>query len=257
MSSLNYPRPKFLFAPECSPRTTLQRSLRVASAVISLVAASTGCGIFDTTITLSPQEFKQNFGSSTGTVPSVACTMAADPCSTVANQVGGSIMGATAKGICDTATQKCTAEVNATFSYPITLAKEQNFTTAVAGKAVSAVQSITLKYGISKNTTTFAIPETSLYIAPMGVTSVTDPRAVFVDKLPVIAKGMTIADGGGSISIPEGSPARAEFIKYIQNPTTPFVLLGNAKPVVKPGDAMPAGEIWLRVIPEFVVGLPR
>ena len=48
-----------------------------------------------------------------------------------------------------------------------------------------------------------------------------------------------------------------EFIKYIQSPTTPFVLLGNAKPVVKPGDAMPAGEIWLRVIPEFVVGLPR
>ena len=240
-----------------STQSGLARGLRLATASAALIAAAAGCGIFDTTITLSPQEFKQNFGSSTGTVPSVACTTATDPCATVANQVGGSIMGATAKGICDTATQKCTAEVNATFSYPFTLAKEQNFTTAVAGKAVSVVQSITLKYGISKNTTTFAIPETSLYIAPMGVTSVTDPRAVFVDKLPTIAKGMTIPDGGGSISIPEGSPARSEFIKYIQSPTTPFVLLGNAKPVVKPGDAMPAGEIWLRVIPEFVVGLPR
>ena len=52
-------------------------------------------------------------------------TTATDPCATVANQVGGSIMGATAKGICDTATQKCTAEVNATFSYPITLAKSR------------------------------------------------------------------------------------------------------------------------------------
>jgi hypothetical protein len=59
MSSLNYPRPKFLFAPESSPKATLHRSLRLATAIISLVAASTGCGIFDTTITLSPQEFKQ------------------------------------------------------------------------------------------------------------------------------------------------------------------------------------------------------
>ncbi len=175
----------------------------------------------------------------------------------VANMVGGSLMGATAKGICDVGTQKCTAEVSATLSYPITLAKEQNFATSVAGKVVSVVHSITLKYGVSKNTTTFAIPETSLYIAPMGVTSVTDSRAVYVDKIPAIPKGMTIPDGGGSITIPDGSPARAEFIRYIQSPTTPFVLLGVAKPVVKAGDAMPAGEIWLRVIPEFVVGLPR
>lgn len=245
-------------SPSNSPaRTTLSRALRFATASTFLFAAASGCGLFDQTITLQPQEFKQNFGNSTGTVPNVPCTMATDPCMTVANMVGGSIMGATAKGICDTATQRCTAEVTATLSYPITLSKEQNFATSVAGKAVSVVQSITLKYGVSKNTTTFAIPETSLYIAPMGVTSITDPRAVYVDKIPPIAKGTTIPDGGGSISIPEGSPARSEFVKYIQNPTTPFVLLGSAKPVVKAGDAMPAGEIWLRVIPEFVVGLPR
>lgn len=183
--------------------------------------------------------------------------MATDPCSTAANQVAGSVQGATVKGVCDTAAQKCTAEVTATLSYPITLSKEQNFTTAVAGQAVTVVRSITLKYGISKNTTTFPIPETSLYIAPMGVTSATDSRAVFIDKIPPIAKAMTIADGGGSISIPDNSPARTEFVKYIQNPTTPFMLIGVAKPVVKAGDAMPAGEVWLRVIPEFVVGLPR
>jgi hypothetical protein len=222
-----------------------------------LAATAGGCGLFDQTITLQAQEFKQNFGSSMGMVPSVSCTMATDPCAQVANMVSGSVMGATAKGVCDTASQKCTAEVSATFSYPITLSKEQNFATMVAGKAISVVHSITLKYGVSKNTTTFAIPETSLYIAPMGVTSVTDPRAVYIDKIPPIAKGTTIPDGGGSISLPEGSPARAEFVKYIQSPTTPFVLLGMAKPIVKAGDAMPAGEIWLRVIPEFVVGLPR
>ena len=235
----------------------VSRWLPAACAAALMAAASGGCGLFDQTITLQPQEFKQNFGNSSGMVPSVACTTAADPCAQVANMVSGSIMGATAKGVCDTSMQKCTAEVSATLSYPITLSKEQNFATSVAGKAVNIVHSITLKYGVSKNTTTFTIPETSLYIAPMGVTSVTDPRAVYIDKIPPIAKGTTIPDGGGSISLAEGTPARAEFVKYIQSPTTPFVLLGLAKPVVRAGDAMPAGEIWLRVIPEFVVGLPR
>lgn len=246
-------------ATSCAQRGA-RPSVRIAQALVAgslLAAASGGCGLFDQTITLQAQEFKQNFGTSSGTVPSVSCTMATDPCAQVANMVSGSVMGATAKGVCDTSTQKCTAEVSATFNYPITLSKEQNFATMVAGKAVSVVHSITLKYGVSKNTTTFAIPETSLYIAPMGVTSATDSRAVYIDKIPSIAKGMTIADGGGSISLPEGSAARAEFVKYIQSPTTPFVLLGVAKPIVKAGDAMPAGEIWLRVIPEFVVGLPR
>lgn len=238
-------------------RSAPKRIVRGLFAASLLACVTGGCGLFDQTITLQPQEFKQNFGTSMGTVPNVPCTTAADPCMQVANMVSGSVMGATAKGVCDTASQKCTAEVTATLSYPITLSKEQNFATMVAGKAVSVVHTITLKYGVSKNTTTFPIPETSLYIAPMGVTSVADSRAVYIDKIPAIAKGTTIPDGGGSISLPEGSPARAEFVKYIQSPTTPFVLLGVAKPVVKAGDAMPAGEIWLRVIPEFVVGLPR
>ena len=55
MNSLHFLRP--------SSSSRLARGLRLAAATATLIATAAGCGIFDTTITLSPQEFKQNFGS--------------------------------------------------------------------------------------------------------------------------------------------------------------------------------------------------
>ena len=52
MNSLHFPRPS-------STPSGLARGLRLATASAALIAAAAGCGIFDTTITLSPQEFKQ------------------------------------------------------------------------------------------------------------------------------------------------------------------------------------------------------
>jgi hypothetical protein len=116
------------------------------------------------------------------------------------------------------------------------------------------VRSISLKYGVPMNSTTFAIPELELYIAPQGVTSITDSRAIYIDKVPTIAKGQTLADGAGAITVDTSSKAGAQFVYYIQNPSQTFVLLVNAKPVVHAGDAMPAGAITVHVTPQITVG---
>lgn len=222
-------------------------------------AASGGCGLFDIPITLSTQEYKQNFGNSTGTVPSVSCTTQTDPCSQAASQVGSALAanGATVTGVCDTSAMKCTAKLDATVSYSLSLANDQSFATSVAGKVVSVVHSISLKYGVPKNTATFNIPQLDLYIAPQGTTKIDDPKAVYIDKIPMLTKGQVIADGANSITVDTASKAGAQFIYYVQNPNQTFVLLVNAKPVVRAGDAMPAGELWLRVTPVITVGLPR
>ena len=60
---------------------------------------------------------------------------------------------------------------------------------------------------------------------------------------------MTIPDGGGSISIPEGLAGAQRIYQVHPEPDDAVCAAGNAMPVVKTGDAMPAGEIWLRVIP--------
>src|SRR5262249_36065080 len=138
-------------------------------------AAAGGCGLLDIPITLQTQSFMQNFGNSTGTVPPVQCTIAGDPsCNTVTTQVNTAVAssGATVPPSCDMSVNPnlCVAQLDATFSYPVTLSKDQSFTTAVAGKAVAVVKSISLKYGIPTNSLTFNIPELDLYIAPQGVT---------------------------------------------------------------------------------------
>ncbi len=198
----------------------------------------------------------ENFGNASGTVQSVPCTMQSDPCSQAANQVSGSITssGATVTGVCDTTAMSCTAQVSATLSYPVNLSQDSSFASSVGGRAVSVVRSISLKYGVPTNTTTFNIPELDLYIAPQGVTSITDSRAIYIDKVPTIAKGQTLPDGAGAITVDTSSKAGSEFVYYIQNPSQTFVLLVNAKPVIHAGDALPAGTITIHVTPQITVG---
>jgi hypothetical protein len=239
---------------------TLKRShLKLGLAATLLVgAAGLGCGLLDIPIKLKTQEYQQNFGTATGTVPTVTCTAATDPCTSAATQVQGAVAsGTTVTGSCDTAAMKCMAQLNATVSYPVSLQNDQSFATSVAGKAVSVVHSIALQYGVAKNTLTFNLPEFDLYIAPMGVTRVDDPSAVYIDKVPSIQKGQTSADDAASITVDTSSKAGVQFVYYVQNPSKQFVLLANAKPVVKAGDPMPAGEIWLHITPVITVGLPR
>jgi len=246
------------------PTPTLTRRRIVLGALsVCAVAAAGACGlinpdIFDITIPLSPQEYTQDFGSNTGKVPSVPCTAAMNTCQTVANQVGGSIQGATAKGICESSTSTCSAEIAATLSYQLQLSNEQSFATSVGGKVVSVVRAIELKYGVPTNTTTFTIPEMMIYIAPQGVKSETDPKAVYIDKIPAIAAKQTLPADSGSLKIAAGTPAFEQFSYYVKNPTTPFNFLLVAKPKVKAGDDVPSGKIVIRITPQITVGLiPR
>lgn len=239
-----------------NPSKTRRRLLRglIASAVLG--AATGGCGLLDIPITLQTQSYNANFGNANGTVTAVPCTMQQDPCTAAANQVaaGAAQNGATVTGVCDTATSTCTARVEATVAYPVNLGQDPSFTNGVAGKVVTVVKSISLKYGIPTNTVTVDLPQLDLYIAPMGVTKIPDSRAVFVDKIPAIPKKKTLPDDSGTITIETSSPAGAIFVDSIKNPAKPFTLLINTKPTVKANDPLPAGQMTIKVTPQIVVG---
>ncbi len=223
-----------------------------------LGAAFGGCGLFDIPITLSTEEYRQNFGSGSGQLDSVSCPMQQDPCPALGTQLQSKVgAGASVSASCDAPTGKCAAQLDATVSYPVTLANDQSFTSGVAGKAVSAVHSIILKYGVPKNTLSFAVPSLDVYIAPAGVTQVKDAQAVYMGKLAAIAAGQTSADGAASLNIDTSSPAGQKLVFYVQNPTQPFVLLLNTKPVFHANDPIPSGELVVRLTPVLTVGLPR
>jgi hypothetical protein len=233
-----------------------RRLLRGLVAGLVLGAATGGCGLIDIPITLQTQSYKANFGNASGTVTAVPCTMMTDPCTAAANQVAASAAqsGATITGRCDTATSTCTAQVDATVAYPVNLAQDAGFNDGVAGKVVTVVKSISLGYGIPMNSVTIDIPQLDLYIAPQGVTKIPDSRAIFVDKIPAIARRQTRPEGSGTITIDTNSPAGAIFVDSIKNPSKPFTLLVNTKPTVKANDPLPAGQITITVTPKIIVG---
>lgn len=254
-------------AAKTARKTRLAWALRGALALAGLSAlgaAGIGCGlisadILDITFKLSTVSYAPDFGNSTGTVPIVQCTNMPTACSQAADQVKTQVQNATATGRCDMAVQpaQCVVDLGVALTYPITLANDQSFATSVGGKLVSAVRSIQLDYAIPSNTTNLALPEMQLYIGPQNAKSPTDKDVVFIDKIPPLAKGMTLPAGQRSIKIADGTQARERFVYYVQNPTTPFVLLLTAAPTVKGGEPVPAGKLDLKITPVFTVGLPR
>lgn len=231
----------------------------MGSAVFGLLLlfSSGSCGLLDVDITLATQTFMKSFGNTKGSVQSAPCTSQTDTCTAAAGPVNNAVAGsgATVSGVCDLATQTCQAELDVTFAAPLNLSQDQAFINGVAGKAVNIVKRITLKYGVPTNTTTFAIPELKLYLAPQGITSVADmTKVTYVDKISALSRGQTLPADAGRISIAENSPAFAKLVYYIQHPSEPFSVLLNTKTLVKAGEPMPAGDILVRVTPEITVG---
>jgi uncharacterized membrane protein len=145
----------------------LRGALSLGAGLALLGAAACGLvstNILDKTFELSAQKFSLDFGTTTGKVPTVACTVAGDPkCAALASQV--SAAGGTATGICDTTAKSCSAEIMVTKSYPVTLSNDPSFAQTIGSKAISIVKAIELSYGAS-NMSTVNLPEMMLYIGP-------------------------------------------------------------------------------------------
>lgn len=225
------------------------------------VGGLAGCGVLDAldaTFSLAPQDYKQDFGTRTGMVPSIMCPLTPDPCATGATALQTMLQpnGGMITGTCDTAASRCAFKTNITVKNPITLAMDQSFATGVAGKAVSILKALTLSYEIPRNTLSVGLPESQIYIAPMGTADVTSPQAALLGKIPAISKGQTIAAGGGSIKVDVNSPAGQQLTQYLKNPTTPFLFLLNTQPTLTGGSALPSGDIQVRITPSITVGFP-
>ncbi len=238
-------------------RKLLRSSLGLGAAVSLALLGSAACGlistnILDKTFELSAQKFSLDFGTNTGKVPSVPCTVAGDvKCTTLASQVAAA--GGTATGICDTTAKLCYADISVTKGYPVTLSNEPSFVSSVGSKAITIVKAIELAY-TANNSSTVNLPDMDLYIGPDTAKSPTDKDVYLIDKIPAIARNTQ--NRTGKIVVPSGSPAFERFTYYLQNPKVPFSLMVVGKPTVRANDDLPSGKVDISVTPAFTVGLP-
>lgn len=229
-------------------------------AVVILSTAAGGCNsdIFDVAVSLSSETYALDFGSATGTVPTIAC----DPSN--AQACGSSqviqLMPANGTGevdvnlACDATTDRCFAQAKARVTYTVDVLQDQGFTSQVGRRAVSLVRSLDLAYTVPTNATNFAIPEIDLYVGPPGTTQSTDAGVFAVDHTQPLPAGSAFTSPAMHLTLVDGSPAH-DLIESSVKSETPFVFLLTSAPRLESGSPLPAGMLQVDIQPVLGLGL--
>ncbi len=237
-------------------------STRAPVLAVLLLTVATGCSsdIFDINVVLTSKVFPIEFGSATGTIPTLPC----DPMGLAVcggNQVialGGGTdpvdVHVALNAACDPGTLLCYAEANARATYTVDVLRDESFTSKVGRRAVSVVRMLDMAYTIPTNTTTFDIPPIAVHVGPPGTTTVGDPGTFLVDNMPPLAAGTVVAAEPRHFVLADDSPARDLIERQIQN-KSPFVFLMTVAPRLESGSPVPAGKVEIAIRPVLGLGI--
>ena len=237
--------------------------LLLRCALVASLSGGCAADVFDVDVALTARTFVADFGSQTGTIPTVTCT------NEVAQQVcGGSasvgVDTSAATGVpsdvqvslgCDAGTSQCFAQASAHLSQPVDVLQDDAFVTRVERHALSFVQLVDVAYTIPANTLTFDIPQIDIYAGPAGSTRETDPGVAIVGSTQPVPAGAVVNDAQ-HITISDETPARPLIEHAIENKQG-FVFVVVANPRLGAGAAVPAGSVQIDVAPKLTIGLPR
>ncbi|HEY6476409.1 MAG TPA: hypothetical protein VI456_07480 [Polyangia bacterium] len=170
------------------------------------------------------------------TFPSIACTTDND-CCTLGSAAG--IDCATTMLACMSGT--CSAELPESQATPINLSTDVmpslSSYTSLVDISISSIN-----YTVRSNSLNVAVPPLSIYLAPNGVTSPSDPSAQLFGTVPSIAAGATPT---GSVQLVTNSAAI--FQAFTKNVATPFEIITATTVVIGAGMPVPTGAITIAV----------
>jgi len=245
-----------------SKRSTsrVSRALRRA-ACAGLVIAATACGtdIFSLEIDLQTVTLSADFGTSTGTIPVVACDPALPGvCGSVqvvdTSAVQTNVADVTVSPACDPGTSQCFGEATVSLVQPVNVLQDDSFTSRAARGSTSLVRTVDLAYTMPVNTLNFAVPDIAVYVGPGDATHASDPGVVLLDTIPGVPAGTTFTDRR-HLTIAEGSDA-ANVIEGNIGARTQFVFILVTTPRITGGSPVPAGAFEIDLFPTVQVGFP-
>jgi hypothetical protein len=236
------------------------RALRRAAGA-ALVVAATACGtdLFSLEIDLQTVTLSADFGTSTGTIPVVACDPAMPAICGGAQIVDVSGVQSNVADVsvspgCDPATSQCFGQATVSLIQPVNVLQDDSFTSRAARGSTSLVHSVDLAYTMPVNTLSFAVPDIAVYVGPGDATHASDPGVVLVDTIPGVAAGTTFTDRR-HLTIAEGSDA-ANVIEGNIGARTQFVFILVTTPRIAGGAPAPAGAFEVDLFPTVQIGFP-
>jgi hypothetical protein len=232
---------------------------------IALVGAAiaAGCGdLAGADIVLAPTSLRADFGSTPGTVPSLACT-AGDKSACMAVPAPAGVSGWQVG--CDTAAGQCFGQAELRIQQTVAATDPSSFDSAVGQQAVRYLRSIDIAYTIPSNTLTFALAKIQLFIARNaaagGTGTVAPDGGVVVEQAPAppddvlvgdavpLAAGQVIGDAR-HLSIGDGDPAFGVVSSQVEAGQD-LVLVLVVSPRVLAGAPMPAGAVEVLCQPKL------
>jgi hypothetical protein len=202
-----------------------------------------GCGLISSDITDFDLKFpKKDFTVDTaqwmlsssvtmgGTFPSVPCPPA--DCASAASMFCNA--GACTADCSTSAT--CTAHVGISIFQPFDLAHEESDLATINAQHGISVTVTAITFEISENTLNVATPQLEVFMAPMAVTSPTDPMAKQIGTILPIQPGFT---GTGQVDI--SATGKATMEEFIGNYKTPFNIIVAGTADIHAGDPVPMG----------------
>lgn len=201
---------------------------------------------------LQPQEYLRDFGSNTGPLPMMDCSMGGDAVCAQAMAPMGAVV------TCDTTTKQCVASYDLLLMTTVNLSQEKGFPSAVANS--SAVKDVTVgavHYWTPSNTLNFPTPPMDVWVGSQSVQKTTDPGAAKLGMVPSLPTGqITNCRPGGHAGQMDaycdmaidaaGQTALAMLAKDFR---TPFNVLVVSHVTVKGGDPIPSGKLDLFLQP--------
>jgi hypothetical protein len=225
------------------------------AAVLFIGACSSN--VLDVNVALAPHAYQADFGSATGTIPTVTCSAGTPSvCNTQQRDAVVTTPGPTQVNIdidCDATTSRCFAQATARLTYTVDVLQDNDFVTKVERHSAWVVHSVDLAYTVPTNTLTFEIPRIDLYVGPPGATTETDAGVVFVDSTIPVAPGTTFVDQPRHLNLEAGSPARDLIVSSVESKQS-IVFVVVMTPRLEAGAPVPAGSLELDIYPTLGLG---
>jgi len=223
----------------------------------ALLCGACSTDIFDVNVALASHAYQVDFGSATGTIPTLTCAAGTPSvCDTQQRDAVVATPGPSNVNVdvgCDTTTNRCFAEATARLTYTVDILQDNNFITKVERHSAWVVHSVDLAYTVPTNTLTFAVPQIDVYVGPPGTTTESDAGVVLVDSTMPVAAGTTFVDPPQHLKVASGSPARDFIVNSVES-KQPIVFVVVMTPRIEAGAPVPAGSLELDISPTLSLG---
>jgi len=212
----------------------------------ALALAAGGCSLISSDVT----DFKLQTESKMFTVDTsswmvnstAAMTYLNQSCASAPMECGQWVSAActtNCSGTCDTATQKCDLGLDVAVYQPVDINMSNPELAMIAKEPIVKVKIDTITYTVSMNSLNVATPEMTIYVAPMSVTTTSDPSATAIGTIPPVPAMTTTS----ATNLMYTSGGQAALQDAMGNYKTPFNVIVGSTVIVKAGDPMPMGKL--------------